>query len=357
MKRFFFLSVSAVLTCSISFAKVWRVNNNIGVSADFTLAQQAHDNGSVLPGDTLYFEHSSQTYGALSLTKSLRLIGAGFFLPQNPNVQYITTAPRLDGISVFSSAANSIISVSCSAVSLDSVSNVRISRCWAGYITLQATSNATISNCFINGTVNIYGKVWTSSSQCKLTGCTGTSIFNNIIIGNLDQEQMAYGSVCSPNWVMPHSSTVFNNSINGSVNNFTGSFYNNIALSIFLDGGSYAGNNIFHNTISASQRRTYTTVGNYDQVTLEPGNANQFIVTKASLYVGTNFSQDTSWRLIPGSAAIGAGTGGVDCGATGGNGAFVFGMPPAIPSIYKLNVAPAASGNSIGVTISTRSNN
>ncbi|MES2777417.1 MAG: hypothetical protein V4722_24775 [Bacteroidota bacterium] len=360
MKRIFLLSVAIALTSSSLFAKVWRINNNIGITADFTMAQQAHDNGSVQPGDTLYFEHSSLTYGGLLLAKSLKLIGAGYFLSANPGVQYTTTAPRLDGITVVNSAANSVISVSSTSIFLDSVNNVRISRCWiGGDLTLYGSSNTTISNCFINQNISIQAKVFNNSVVCKVTGCAGTSIFNNIIAANLSQEQMAYGGICTPNWVMPHSSTVFNNSIFGMANNFTGSFYNNTAVGITLSGGSSASNNIFYNTIASSKRRTYTTPGSYDEVTLEPGNSNQFNFTRESLFTNVVSAQylDTSWKLTPGSAAIGAGTGGVDCGATGGNAAFQFGMPPAIPTIYKLNVAPAASGNSIGVTISTKSNN
>jgi len=358
MRKKIILAVAVTFACTSLFAKVWRINNNIGVSADFSLAQQAHDDVSVLSGDTLYFEHSSMTYGGLLLTKTLKLIGAGYFLTANPGLQYTTTAPRLDGITVRSSASNSVISVSSTGVYLDSVNNISILRCYTYDITLLGSKNTTISNCFVSGDISIQAKIYIGGGECKLTGCTGTAIFNNIIGANLNQQQMAYGSVCTPNWVMPHSSTVFNNSIYGNVNNFTGSFYNNISSQIMVSGGSSVNNNIFYNAITSCFRRTYTTVDNYDQVTLEPGNANQFSVTRASLY--TNAASqipDTAWRLTPGSAAIGAGTGGVDCGATGGNAAFVFGMPPSIPTIYKLNVAPAASGNSIGVTISTKSNN
>ena len=69
MKKLLLLSVAATLTCSLSFAKIWRVNNNIGITANFTTLQAAHDGAAA--GDTVYLESSPTSYGGLNCTKKL----------------------------------------------------------------------------------------------------------------------------------------------------------------------------------------------------------------------------------------------------------------------------------------------
>ena len=45
-------------------AKIWRVNNNTGVVADFTTFTAAVNSASVLSGDTIHIEPSATSYGA-----------------------------------------------------------------------------------------------------------------------------------------------------------------------------------------------------------------------------------------------------------------------------------------------------
>lgn len=88
MKRIVLLSVAATLNCGISFAKIWRVNNNTGVTADFTTAQAANDAAAVLSGDTIHLEPSTASYGGLTCSKRLTWISTGAFLNLYPNEQY-----------------------------------------------------------------------------------------------------------------------------------------------------------------------------------------------------------------------------------------------------------------------------
>ena len=194
-----------------------------------------------------------------------------------------------------------------------------------------------------------------------MTGCTGLSIYNNIINANCSEDAVAfwwpsYNSNCGQTWVMPHSVTAFNNSFSSFLN-LNGSIYNNICSQLITDGSSLVSNNVFYNPQTNCTRTTYLPGANTSSVVLESGNGNLFSVSQNSLFTGTNFNPDTSWHLKPTAVAIGAGTGGVDAGATGGTNPYVFGAQPAIPAIYKLNVAPAANGSTISVTTSTRSNN
>lgn len=53
----------------------WTVNNNPNVSTDFTDLQAAINDGSVMNGDILYVQHSPTTYGNVTLSKELTIIG------------------------------------------------------------------------------------------------------------------------------------------------------------------------------------------------------------------------------------------------------------------------------------------
>lgn len=63
------------------WAKIWRVNNNLGVNADYTsLTAAVNDVVNVLAGDTLMVEASATGYGNITVTRKLIIIGAGYFL-------------------------------------------------------------------------------------------------------------------------------------------------------------------------------------------------------------------------------------------------------------------------------------
>ena len=87
MKKIFLLTLAATLISSLSFAKIWRVNNNAGVIADFTTAQQANNSASVMNGDTIHLEPSPASYGDLNASKRLTWISIGAFLVNYPNEQ------------------------------------------------------------------------------------------------------------------------------------------------------------------------------------------------------------------------------------------------------------------------------
>jgi hypothetical protein len=55
MKRFLFL-LPLLVCCWAAEAKIWRVNNNAGVAADFTSVDAAVNHSSVVNGDTIHVE-------------------------------------------------------------------------------------------------------------------------------------------------------------------------------------------------------------------------------------------------------------------------------------------------------------
>ena len=68
MIKFFYLIAFAafILTALPTQAKIWRVNNNPGITADFTTFNGAATSASVLAGDTLYMEPGNTVYGTSS---------------------------------------------------------------------------------------------------------------------------------------------------------------------------------------------------------------------------------------------------------------------------------------------------
>src|SRR6266404_6786736 len=95
-KIIFLLTVTTSFFCLPCFAKIWRVNNNTGINADFTTIQAAHDGAA--SGDTLYIEGSPNGYGSLTSSKSLTIIGPGYFLSLNPNTQALSYTAQVSGI-------------------------------------------------------------------------------------------------------------------------------------------------------------------------------------------------------------------------------------------------------------------
>ena len=94
------------LCISCAYAKIWRVNNNTGVVADFTTFAAAVSSASVLSGDTIHIEPSATSYGGATMSKRLVVIGIGYLLNPLPlatqvrNYQYTCWLNTLDGANV-----------------------------------------------------------------------------------------------------------------------------------------------------------------------------------------------------------------------------------------------------------------
>src|SRR5882724_7516621 len=89
MKKIITLSLIVFIAIHAN-AKVWRVNNTPGVTADFISGTAALASASVVNDDTLYFEPGATNYTNFTLSKRLVIIGAGYFLGganSNPGLQ------------------------------------------------------------------------------------------------------------------------------------------------------------------------------------------------------------------------------------------------------------------------------
>lgn len=344
MRKFFTLTLLACLFNVVAYAKIWRVNNNIGITADFTTLQAAH-NGA-LAGDTIYLESSPVSYGALNCTKKLAIIGTGYFLDQNQDLQAFTLPSIVDGITFTTGSAGSSIegvSTRASAINIY-VSDIVVRRNHMG------SYNGAIPD-WSTGTVGIYAVVNNIliTQNCALQisnnyGCTGILITNNLLAAN------AYGGdATTENILNLHVNTVAivkNNVMRrGAIVAYNSSITNNI-----MYRGTYGGTG----NLSSNNLSNGTQFGTTD--------GNQSGVDMTNVFLGTG-SYDNFFKLKTGSPALGAGYGStqqvpVDAGMYGGSTPYVLSGIPAIPSIYYFKNKPVGSNSDpIDVQVKVRSNN
>ena len=345
MKKFLLLSVAATLTCSLSFAKIWRVNNNIGITANFTTLQAAHDGAAT--SDTLYLESSPTSYGALTSTKKLAIIGTGYFLDVNPGLQAFALPSKVDGITLNAGSEGTSIeglSLNGSAVSINGVNNIVIRRNHFGSFN-GAIPDYVVGSVYIsNGASNIFITQNYVLAIYNNAASTGILISNNLLSFN-----SYYGEVTTAQCIQLNVNTVGiikNNIIRrGRVTAYNSSITNNVMFTGFLDG---SGNLISNNIANSTQ------FGNTD--------GNKQNVEMSTVFESTG-SYDAYFKLKTGSPAIAAGYGStaqtpVDCGMFGGSGSYVLSGIPAIPSIYFFANQPVGSNSDpIDVQVKVRSNN
>src|SRR4051812_48353519 len=74
-------TVLLFLLCTNStYAKIWRVNNITGINANYTDVNTAINAGTTQAGDTIHIEPSTTSYGNVSVSKRVVIIGNGYFL-------------------------------------------------------------------------------------------------------------------------------------------------------------------------------------------------------------------------------------------------------------------------------------
>lgn len=319
-------------------SKIWRVNNNSGITADFTTVQAAHD--AATAGDTIHLEPSGTSYGNLTMTKRLVIVSSGNYITENPGYQVQSNSGYLTTITISNTGANgSVIMVKfIGDINLsNNVGNILLQSCATnyydplfccgrqGFINITNSDNIIIKNCFVNN-INFN----TNSNNIIIT--------NNIIYNSIGNDASSDGLISnntitagyfspSYSYYTLYNCTVENNIfnyLNTSINFYSCLVRNNIAQGAYLPAGN----------------------GNQNSI-----NMTNVFVNRAGGYL------DNVYQLKAGSPALAAGTGGVDCGAFGGSTPFKLAVTPPIPSIYKLEVPSTPAGNTMNIKFSTRSNN
>lgn len=347
-KNSFLLTVFAFLAFSFQTnAKVWRINNTPGVTADFTTCALALASASVVNDDTLHIEGSSVSYAGFTLNKRLVIIGTGYFLSganSNPGLQ-------ANGNSAYFAGASIYFDSTSSGSTLIGLDNIYLG---VGPSLGSATDNIIVTRCNLSGIGNAYGytanskmvgwkvnKCYIASLSLALFPLQNWEITNNVFTSNID-----IGNTNNLN------NLVRNNVIRSSVNMYNGYFANNI-----IQNTTFTVVNVtVKNNLALGAPAGFTPFAGSN------GNLNN--QTDAALFQGlTGNSTDGQWRLKAGSPAIGAGetvsTITPDCGAFGTADPYVLSGIPAIPTIYLLTVpaSVATSATTMPITISTKSNN
>jgi hypothetical protein len=324
--KIFYTVAMAILMASITNAAVWRVNNIAGSGAHFAGINEANNSTMVQNEDTLYIEPSATTYEQATITKQLTIIGNGYFLSENSETQANTNTSTINGISFQTGSSGSAI-MGCVLTYNNSyiyVSNIRIERNFFS-TSLRFQSN-NLSNILVIG--NYFAASFISMNY--------TGINNVLISGNFFEVAVNNAAIgCGPEV----SAVIENNVIQGIVTVNNSIFNNNI-----LRAGSFnATNTAFSNNIANDNQ-----FGNQ--------NGNQQYVDMADVFLGTG-STDGKWQLKPGSPAIGAGTGGQDCGMFGGPNPYILSGIPSIPAIYEYIQIYNTADQEVEVTFSVKSNN
>jgi hypothetical protein len=335
MKKILLLSVTAMIAFPV-FAKIWRVNNNLGVAADFTDLPPAVT--AAAAGDTIMVEASATAYSGPTLTKKLVIIGAGYYFTDatpNPKTQANTNGSTIGSPTFTAGSAGSVVEGCTMNGIYLSESNITIERNnITSYCYLANDANSVCNNDTIRQNV-IYGLLgFTSTGQAS-----NLLVYNNIFNGppvQINDGVNISGYFINNDFLFSYAT---------KCTNFT--FQNNIFYG--ANFGSYLSSNAFFNNITSN---TGLPTGNGNQLSVDIDNV---LVGYSS---GTGFSSDGRYKLKAGSPAIGAGSlngGTVDCGAFGGPAPYVLSGIPSIPSIYVLTVpssVPSGATN-MNITISS----
>ncbi|MFK7755996.1 MAG: hypothetical protein AB8B53_03570 [Flavobacteriales bacterium] len=361
MKTIIIVFCLSLLAITSLEATVWRVNNNLNYiqgdggpcgEADvcehcFSDLQAAIDCNQVFPGDTLYLEASLNDYGDMLVNKRLVIIGAGFFLSENPGSQSTASKSRVGRIDF--SVSGSTIAGLTQDVSTTSGYNVQfvngsddisITRCY--FLTsIEFGNDISVEN--VNITKNyIEGSIYNSSVSGNDGVLANIIISNNFVGGNIKFYNLSSG-------------TITQNVIEGNVTLTSGfsAFYNNILTApnlTFLGSGA---------VIS----------GVYNNVFVDPdvspdliGAENSFDNPLSSIFNTTGSEEDLITTLpfctVCQSGYVAGSENNALMGVYGGLDPYVRAGLPDIPSIYFLgNTSASFSGGTIDVEIHSKSNN
>lgn len=319
--------VMLLLSSQLVQAKVWRINNNAGSSANFAQITDAMGNASVAAGDTLYLEASATTYNAANFTKRLVVIGPGYLLSGsdgNPGLQFNPNTATITFYIDSTASGSKFIGLTLTANLHGGADDLQFERClvtFGTWISGRVMNNIRINKCILNGfRIGTY-----ATENLEITNCIVETAF---------------------------SYTSGNNIL----------FRNNIANALIMTiANAYVTNNIFFggtfNFTSCTVKYNIAT-GN----TLPAGNNNRNNIAAVTIFV-TSLSRDGKWQLLPTSPARGTGEpiNGItpDLGIFGTDDPYrISGIPP-VPTVYELTVpssVPATASN-MTITVSTRSNN
>lgn len=308
-------------------ATIWRVNIDPSADADFTDLQSA--NNAAVNGDTIYVEGGNYIASGLDVTFSRRLyiVGPGYFLNENPETQVNTQVAQLRTITFSPGSEGSVMT-----------------GCYADYDVLVYADSISLRGNFIDNylyigdNTNAIKDVLVSQnyfdSHLRVRRyATNITIRNNYFVGDFYGPNDGSSQVTIYNNVFGTSSDiydVFNSVLNNNIMVGTATIFE-------LNSG-----NLYSNNLAAGTQ-------------FGTDNDNLVNVVMANVFVGSGTTDD-QWQLAVGSAAIGAGINGEDCGMFGGTTPYILSGIIDIPSIYLFSTTgPGTTEGGLNVRIRAKS--
>ncbi len=312
----------------LASAKIWIADANPGdTGADFKTIQAAHDGASA--GDTIYCVGSAQSLGDATFTKKLTIIGPGYFLTQNANLQANPSSAKLGQLTFNKGSEGSVI-IGCEIQGAFAIntSNISIVRNYLSY----GNASSSIGLAPQIGNILVQGNFIMNSGYLGYGQAIQTGGYDGPIILTNNYINCVGGSAYSIAFSSTDNATIENNVIVGNITCYNSTFQNNIIISGTFSG---TGNGIFNNICNSNQfSNTNGNIPNTDTSTV---------------FVNTG-TTDGKYQLKAGSPAKGAGIGGVDIGMFGGMNPYVLSGVPPIPSVFYFT-APFYGSKSQGLQV------
>lgn len=371
MKKFtIYLALTLLALPTITQAKVWRVNNNAGVVADFTTLDAALTASSA-NGDTIYLEPSATPYTVSGnyiyggTNTIVTIVGNGYNLDKNTGLQQDTMRSMIR-----STGSNLIVRSSVKFIGI--VFNSAISM--SPQIDV-ANNYYPVDNVFFES-CNFKNDVIYSTSFSYAHNINSLHFTKNLCEGAV---KIITSSPITATDFLFENNILFGNLETGSLVQNTGDVKqrivrNNIIASAFNCSYAYLANNIFPNynenvsgvTITSPVSNCFLKnnifrLGRAENISSVEIN-NLYNIDMTTVFRTDPVSVDKVYQLAAGSPAIGAGipngSTAVDCGAFGGPNPYKLSGIPAIPTIYQLQVPLSANTlTDMLINLKSRSNN
>lgn len=363
---------AAVLCCFLSASSiavaqtVITIDNNPGSTTTFQTIQEAHDAAS--NGDIIYVQPSNGSYGAVTITKPLSIVGRSHHEPGKRS-ELSSVSLRSGGITLKGLYVSSIGSSLSSTPATPPFNDINIFECSASSITIGVTTAYTDTN---YDNVAIIGNFIRSSISINAdTG--GVLVSSNTIIGGNFTTYNTTSAVFANN-VFRASSTGANINLYNYSPSGTAILYNNMfifntsfnSLIVFQIGDFNLSNNLYYNygtgnisfadTASSSFQESNTLANINPQFTDVDSTINRSFAGN-STYT-PSFRPEDDLRLQAGSPALTGGGGGSEIGLyNNGFNYNIFGNPRNVPILdIESSDAAVQSGSNINVTVTAKAN-
>ncbi len=350
--------IAATIFTNSANAEIWRVNNNAtgtygenlggNVSKPVFASMAAVMSSSLIPassGDTIYMEGSTVSYGDISISKQLTVIGAGYFLDQNDSTSWNNLRPLINNISISSSfikliglGFNSIVVPTHNLV----FNNFSIFRCNFNLIlySIGGGGVATFNNLEILSSW-IYGSdLFSLGSGEAISLNNNARIQNNIILGRLNN----------------YSYNIVNNNVFNSTQSLTftcNEFKNNIIRQAAQTAAISCALSAFTNNIAPTAAQFPAGYITSNLVITESQQINTVFVNTATNTDDSDYQLRPAYRVGTATPSN-LGADGTERGVYGGAYPYTKSGIGPIPVIYKVNTNGVANQSGLNITISTK---